>query len=79
MDIDDKVVNLDNNYDDPQLCATFACDIYKHLRASEVVPPIHFNCTFKFAFAIVPSTISFICIRQRKGLQQTSWRKFKQT
>ncbi|KAL3026354.1 hypothetical protein AAZX31_04G226900 [Glycine max] len=31
----DKFVNVDNNYADPQLCATFACDIYKHLRASE--------------------------------------------
>ncbi|XP_068340073.1 cyclin-A1-4-like [Pyrus communis] len=33
---DDKVVDLDNNFMDPQLCATFACDIYKHLRSSEV-------------------------------------------
>ncbi|KAK7351103.1 hypothetical protein VNO77_10288 [Canavalia gladiata] len=31
----DKIVNVDNNYSDPQLCASFACDIYKHLRASE--------------------------------------------
>ncbi|XP_010532201.1 PREDICTED: cyclin-A1-1-like isoform X2 [Tarenaya hassleriana] len=36
MEIDkDKVLNIDSDYDDPQLCATFACDIYKHLRASE--------------------------------------------
>ncbi|XP_048227403.1 cyclin-A1-1 isoform X2 [Ricinus communis] len=35
MDTDDKIVNLDDNYEDPQLCATMACDIYKHLRASE--------------------------------------------
>lgn len=32
----DKVVNIDNNDADPQLVATFACDIYKHLRAAEV-------------------------------------------
>ncbi|CAI0395693.1 unnamed protein product [Linum tenue] len=32
---DDKFVNLDTNFEDPQLCATIACDIYKHLRASE--------------------------------------------
>ncbi|CAN4121091.1 unnamed protein product [Withania somnifera] len=31
----DKIVNIDNNLVDPQLCATMACDIYKHLRASE--------------------------------------------
>lgn len=31
----EKIVNIDNDYMDPQLCATFACDIYKHLRASE--------------------------------------------
>ncbi|GAB2289818.1 hypothetical protein Dimus_024125 [Dionaea muscipula] len=32
----DKVVNVDDNLTDPQLCATSACDIYKHLRASEI-------------------------------------------
>ncbi|XP_060198286.1 cyclin-A1-4-like [Lycium barbarum] len=31
----EKIVNIDNNLVDPQLCATMACDIYKHLRASE--------------------------------------------
>jgi len=31
-----KVVNIDNIYSDPQLCATYACDIYKNLRESEV-------------------------------------------
>ncbi|WCJ44402.1 Cyclin A1 1 [Euphorbia peplus] len=36
METEDKIVNLDKNYEDPQLCATFACDIYKHLRASEM-------------------------------------------
>ncbi|XP_040997325.1 cyclin-A1-1-like [Juglans microcarpa x Juglans regia] len=35
METDDKIVNIDKNYTDPQLCAAFACDIYKHLRASE--------------------------------------------
>ncbi|KAL3641240.1 Cyclin-A1-1 [Castilleja foliolosa] len=34
-ELDDKVVDVDMNLDDPQLCATMACDIYKHLRASE--------------------------------------------
>ena len=28
MEIDDKIVNVDNNFMDPQLCATIACDIY---------------------------------------------------
>lgn len=36
VDVVDKVVNVDNDYMDPQLCATIACDIYKHLRESEV-------------------------------------------
>ncbi|KAJ6681616.1 CYCLINS [Salix koriyanagi] len=36
METNDKIVNLDDNYQDPQLCATIACDIYKHLRASEM-------------------------------------------
>ncbi|XP_012571947.1 cyclin-A1-4 [Cicer arietinum] len=31
----EKIVNIDNDHVDPQLCASFACDIYKHLRASE--------------------------------------------
>ncbi|XP_057973239.1 cyclin-A1-1-like [Malania oleifera] len=35
MEIDDKTANIDNNFMDPQLCATIACDIYRHLRASE--------------------------------------------
>ncbi|CAN0892275.1 CYCA1-1 [Linum grandiflorum] len=35
MDTDEKIVNIDADVDDPQLCATNACDIYKHLRASE--------------------------------------------
>ncbi|XVF36968.1 hypothetical protein REPUB_Repub19eG0104500 [Reevesia pubescens] len=36
METDEKIIDVDDNYMDPQLCATFACDIYKHLRASEV-------------------------------------------
>ncbi|XP_030527160.1 cyclin-A1-1 isoform X1 [Rhodamnia argentea] len=35
METDEKIVNVDNKYSDPQLCATIACDIYQHLRASE--------------------------------------------
>ncbi|KAF3447024.1 hypothetical protein FNV43_RR12204 [Rhamnella rubrinervis] len=35
METDDKIVDLDDNYMDPQMCATIACDIYMHLRASE--------------------------------------------
>ncbi|CAJ1971916.1 unnamed protein product [Sphenostylis stenocarpa] len=35
QDRGDKVVNIDNIYSDPQLCATYAYDIYKHLRESE--------------------------------------------
>lgn len=33
----DKVVDVDDKYMDPQFCATIACDIYKHLRASETL------------------------------------------
>ncbi|PON50366.1 Cyclin [Trema orientale] len=36
MEIDDNIVDVDNKYMDPQFCTTIACDIYKHLRASEV-------------------------------------------
>lgn len=38
---DDDIIDVDNNLMDPQSCATIACDIYKHLRASEV--GIHFT------------------------------------
>ncbi|CAK8567393.1 unnamed protein product [Lathyrus sativus] len=31
----EKIVDIDDDHVDPQLCASFACDIYKHLRASE--------------------------------------------
>ncbi|XP_072998464.1 cyclin-A1-4-like isoform X3 [Typha latifolia] len=34
MDID-HFFEVDSNYEDPQLCATLACDIYKHLRLAE--------------------------------------------
>ncbi|XP_039041646.1 cyclin-A1-1-like [Hibiscus syriacus] len=33
---DNKIMDVDDNYMYPQLCATYACDIYKHLRASEL-------------------------------------------
>lgn len=36
MDTDVEMADIDDNDMDPQLCATIACDIYKHLRASEV-------------------------------------------
>ncbi|CAN1240174.1 CYCA1-1 [Linum grandiflorum] len=35
MDTDDKIVDLDTEFEDPQLCASIACDIYNHLRATE--------------------------------------------
>ncbi|KAG6390419.1 hypothetical protein SASPL_148153 [Salvia splendens] len=35
MEAGDKIVEVDYNLEDPQLCATIACDIHKHLRASE--------------------------------------------
>ncbi|KAF5183385.1 Cyclin-a1-1 [Thalictrum thalictroides] len=35
VDRSDKIVNIDNKYYDPQLYATVACDMYKHLRASD--------------------------------------------
>ncbi|KAK7385150.1 hypothetical protein VNO78_30862 [Psophocarpus tetragonolobus] len=31
----EKIANIDNIYSDPQLCATYICDIYEHLRKSE--------------------------------------------
>ncbi|KAL5997610.1 hypothetical protein ACLOJK_008540 [Asimina triloba] len=31
----DKIIDVDDNHKDPQLCATIACDIYKHLRMAE--------------------------------------------
>jgi len=46
METDEKIVNVDGNYSDPQLCATIACDIYQHLRASEVQPFFLFYSNF---------------------------------
>ncbi|XXG67660.1 hypothetical protein AAC387_Pa06g0952 [Persea americana] len=34
-EIDDKFIDVDHNRKDPQLCASIACDIYKHLRMAE--------------------------------------------
>ncbi|KAK1403823.1 Cyclin N-terminal domain-containing protein [Heracleum sosnowskyi] len=36
MEASDKIVDADDQFTDPQMCASMACDIYKHLRASEV-------------------------------------------
>ncbi|KAK4789108.1 hypothetical protein SAY86_020427 [Trapa natans] len=36
MGMDVEKVDIDFNYTDPQPCAIMACDIYKHLRASEM-------------------------------------------
>ncbi|XP_010416680.1 PREDICTED: cyclin-A1-2-like [Camelina sativa] len=33
---DDKIVNIDSNLMDPQLCGAFASDIYQHLRVAEL-------------------------------------------
>ncbi|KAJ3694516.1 hypothetical protein LUZ60_009996 [Juncus effusus] len=35
MDTEMEVQNVDNEYEDPQMCTTLACDIYKHLRIAE--------------------------------------------
>jgi len=32
----DRICDVDNEYEDPQLCATLASDIYMHLREAEV-------------------------------------------
>lgn len=37
METDGGIVDLDTDFMDPQQCATIACDIYRHLRASEVI------------------------------------------
>ncbi|XP_020246640.1 cyclin-A1-1 isoform X2 [Asparagus officinalis] len=31
----DNIIDVDDDHKDPQLCATLACDIYKHLRIAE--------------------------------------------
>ncbi|CAI9115443.1 OLC1v1016345C1 [Oldenlandia corymbosa var. corymbosa] len=36
MVLGDDIIDVDGNLMDPQSCATIACDIYKHLRASEM-------------------------------------------
>ncbi|KAG6578948.1 Cyclin-A1-1, partial [Cucurbita argyrosperma subsp. sororia] len=35
METDSGIIDVDTDFMDPQQCATIACDIYKHLRASE--------------------------------------------
>lgn len=32
----DRICDVDNDFEDPQLCATLASDIYMHLREAEV-------------------------------------------
>ncbi|XP_077251039.1 cyclin A1;1 [Tasmannia lanceolata] len=35
MEENDNFVDVDDNHEDPQLCATIACDIYRHLLVAE--------------------------------------------
>ncbi|XP_022991147.1 cyclin-A1-1-like [Cucurbita maxima] len=35
METDGRIIDVDTDFMDPQQCATIACDIYNHLRASE--------------------------------------------
>lgn len=37
MEVDDEYIEVEENRDNPQMCLAYACDIYKHLRASEVL------------------------------------------
>lgn len=37
MQTAERIVDADNNFEDPQLCATLACDIYNYLRNAEVI------------------------------------------
>lgn len=50
METFDQVVDIDNNVMDPQCCATIACDIYKHLRVSEVCILLH-NMLYSLCFS----------------------------
>ena len=49
METDSDIIDVDTDFMDPQQCATIACDIYKHLRASEVM-----NFFFSKKFKILP-------------------------
>lgn len=52
----DAIFDADNNYEDPQMCATLACDIYKHLRVAEVTLTYFMNNVLIF----YSSYISFL-------------------
>jgi len=72
-----QIVNIDSNNGDPQLCATFACDIYKHLRASEVIT-LNQNviflalCVCKFS-----ESVYHLYARLRSDLMLITWREFR--
>ena len=59
MEIDDKIVNVDNNYMDPQLCATIACDIYQ--QCSAVVCAVQCNaavvCAVQYNFCVYSAVL----------------------
>jgi len=64
METADSIIDVDTNHNDPQLCATLACDIYKHLRMAEVIaPPLPSRALFilcKCSFS--PNIVFFILI-----------------
>lgn len=59
IESDDNIVDIDENLDDPQLCATIACDIYKHLRASEV--HIYIFCVLVTGLGYLSLTVFMPC------------------
>lgn len=69
-----QIVNIDSNNADPQLCATFACDIYKHLRASEVITLI--RCEILGLCLQVSESVNLYG-RLRSGLRLIIWREFR--
>ncbi|KAL4565799.1 hypothetical protein LXL04_029905 [Taraxacum kok-saghyz] len=55
MGTNEKIVDLDVDFMDPQLCATMACDIYQHLRATEAKKRPSFDFMEKVQKDINPS------------------------
>lgn len=72
--------NIHDNHMDPQLCATIACDIYKHLQASEVCHLLVFKLTrekmlasVRFLLMFLVSSHIFIFIAQMKKRPSTDF------
>lgn len=66
--------DIDNDHSDPQMCSTYAADIYMHLRMAEV-RIVTFSTFITFFLSTMLVLTSALDCRLNEGPRRTSWRQ----